>query len=81
MTAMADAFVSIAFFRSIHVAIRDPKLTPGMKHFLASALKVTIFGHVMRDAIAVGDRCGAQGLLQVNRLNAFLVCIQFSPVS
>ena len=80
MTAMADAFVSIAFVRSIHLAIRDPWLGPGMKHFLAAILKVTIFGHAMRDAIAIGDRCGAQGLLQVNQLNAFLVCIELSPV-
>ena len=64
MTSMADTFVSIAFVRSVHVAIRDPKLGPGMKHFLAAALKVMIFGHAMRDAISVGDRCGAQGLLQ-----------------
>ena len=81
MTAIADAFVSIAFVSSINTAFGDPKLGPGMKHFLVAALKVTIFGHAIRDVMVVGDRCGAQGLLQVNQLNAFLVCVKFSSVS
>jgi len=78
-TVMADAFVLIAFVRSIHIAIRDPKLEPGMKHFLAAVVKATVFGHVMRDAMSVGDRCGAQGLLQVNQLNTFVVRVELSP--
>ena len=79
-TAIADTFVSIAFTRSIHAAFRDPNHGPGMKHFLAATLKVTVFGHMIKDALALGDRCGAQGLLQVNQINAFLVCVELSSV-
>jgi len=80
MTAIADTFVSIAFVASTHAAFGDPKLAPGTKHFLAAVLKVTVFGHALRDAMVIGDRCGAQGLLQVNQINAFLVRIQLSRV-
>jgi len=73
MTAIADAFVSTAFVRSVHAAFMDPKYGPGMRHFLATVSKVTVFGHAIKDAMVLGDRCGAQGLLQVNQLGAFLV--------
>lgn len=75
MTAIADVFVSTAFVKSIHTAFRDPKFGGEMKHFLAAVSKVTVFGHTMKDMIALGDRCGAQGLLRVNRLEGFVVCI------
>ena len=73
MTAIADAYVSVAFVRSVHTAFRDPKHGPGMRHFLATVLKVTVFGHAIKDTMALGDRCGAQGLLQVNQFCGFLV--------
>ena len=81
MTAIVDAFVSIAFVSSIHVAFGDPKLGPGVKHVLLTALKVTMLGHAVGGAVAVGDRCGAQGLLQINQLSALLVCVEVSPVN
>lgn len=75
MTTIADAFVSIAFVKSIHNTFRDPKLGHGTRHFLAAVTKVTVFGHAIKDTMAVGDRCGAQGLLQANQLNTFIVCV------
>jgi len=80
MTAIADAFVSIAFLRSVHTEFRDPKLGPGVKHFLIAVLKATLFGHAVRDAMAVADRCGAQGMLRANQLNDFLVRVEILPV-
>ena len=76
MTAVADAFVSIAFVNSVHAAFRDPKFGSEMKHFLAAVLKVTVFGHTIKDIMALGDRCGAQGLLRANQLEGFMVCIR-----
>jgi len=81
MTATADAFVSIAFLRSVHAAFRDPKHGPRMRHFLTTVSKGTVFGHAIKDTMILGDRCGTQGLLQVNQLGAFLVCMEPSFVS
>ena len=74
-TAIAHAFVSAAFLSSVHTAFRDPKLGSTMKHFLAAVSKVTVFGHLLKDLMALGDRCGAQGLLRANQLDSFIVCI------
>jgi len=79
MTAIADAFVSTAFVNSIYAAFRNPKFGSQMKHFLAAVSKVTVFGHTTKDIVALGDRCGAQGLLRANQLEGFMVCIR-SPV-
>jgi hypothetical protein len=80
MTAVADAFVSIAFVGSIHVAFRNPKLEYEMKHFLAAVSKVTIFGDTIKDVMVLGDRCGAQGLMRANQLEPLLVCMVLSSV-
>ena len=73
MTAIADAFVSIALVGNILVGFRDPKLRHEMKHFLAAVSKVTVFGDTTKDLIVLGDRCGAQGLLRANQLDTLLV--------
>jgi hypothetical protein len=75
MTAIADAFVSIALVNSVHAAFRDPELGSTAKHFLAAVSKVTAFSHALKDLMVLGDRCGAQGLLQVNQLEPFIVRI------
>jgi acyl-CoA oxidase len=73
MTAIADTFISIAFVRSAHAALRDPELGGTMKHFLAAVSKVTVFSHTLKDTTALSDRCGAQGLLQANQFDRFIV--------
>jgi hypothetical protein len=80
MTAIADAFVSIAFVASIHAAFVDPELGHAMKHFLAAVSKVTVFGHTIKDVMVLGDRCGAQGLLRANQLEPFVVSTELSSV-
>jgi len=74
MTAIANAFVLTAFMKSIHTSFTDTKLGPGMRHFLAAVSKVTVFERASKDAPALGDRCGAQGMLQANQINTFMVC-------
>jgi acyl-CoA oxidase len=73
MTAISDAFVSTAFLNATHAAFRDPKLEYATKHFLVAVSKVTVFGHAIKDGIILADRCGAQGLLQANQFDGFLV--------
>jgi hypothetical protein len=63
---------SIAF--TLHLG--TPSSEHEMKHFLAAVSKVTVFGHTIKDIMALGDRCGAQGLLQANQLEGFIVCIR-----
>ena len=80
MTAMVGAFVSIAF-----KAASNKGFTPGPSLGSQNATwmlltKVMMLGHAVGGAVAVGDRCGAQGLLQVNQIGAFLVCVEVSPV-
>jgi len=76
MTAIADTFVSIALVESIHTAFTNPELGSATGHFLVAVSKVTVFGHTLKDMITLGDRCGAQGLLQANQLEPFIVCIR-----
>ena len=76
MTAVADTFLSIAFVNGIHAAFGNPELGSTMKHFLAAVLKVTVLNHTLKDASALGDRCGAQGLLQVNQFESLIVWIK-----
>ena len=76
MAAIADAFVLTAFLNSIHVAFMDPKLEHAMKHFLAAVSKAAICGQTIKDMMVLGDRCGAQGLLQANQLDVLLVRMQ-----
>ena len=77
MTAMADTFVSIAFVSSIHATFRSLESESTMKHFLAAVSKVTVVSHTIKDLLALGDRCGAQGLLRVNQLEPFIVRATF----
>lgn len=38
------------------------------KHFVAAVYKVTVVKNVLESLLELGDRCGAQGLLECNRL-------------
>ena len=78
MTAIADAFVLIAFVSSTHTAFTDPKFGSAMKHFVAAVSKVTVFGHTLKDLMVLGDRCGAQGLLRANQIDGLMVYIKSS---
>jgi len=73
MTAIADAFVSIPFLSGIHAAFKDLEFGHPMKHFLAAVAKVTMSGYAIKNLLALGDRCGAQGMLRVNQLEALIV--------
>jgi len=81
MTAVADAFISIPFLSGIHAAFKDLKFGHPMKHFLAAVAKVTLSGHAIKNAMALGDRCGAQGMLRVNQLEALIVRMKLLSVS
>ena len=76
MTAIADAFVSIAFISGAHAALTDPKLGHAMKHFLAAVSKVTVIGHAVKNVMILGDRCSARGMLQANQLDPFIVSVE-----
>ena len=73
MTAIANAFIYIALINGVHAGFADPDLGSTAIHFLAMVSKVTAFSHTMKDLLVLGDRCGAQGLLQVNQLDPFIV--------
>ncbi|KAF9650305.1 acyl-CoA dehydrogenase NM domain-like protein [Thelephora ganbajun] len=81
MTAIADAFISIAFVSNIRAGFGDPELGSVMKHFLAAVTKVTLFGHTMKDLVALADRCGAQGLLRVNQLDSLIADARGSGIA
>lgn len=72
VAAVADTFVSIAFVNGVHAAFGNPELGSAMKHFLAAVLKVTVLNHALKDMSILAERCGAQGLLQVNQLESFI---------
>ena len=72
MTALSQFFVSQSFSRKAHqlfVSLPDPS----QKHFIAAAFKATVMKHCHDMTRILADRCGAQGIFEVNQIAAIHV--------
>lgn len=62
---------------------RDMSLDPRVRHAVAAIVKVTVMDAALKAGMVLADRCGAQGLFQVNQISAIHVsgvCYRLSSV-
>jgi acyl-CoA oxidase len=72
MIAIAQSFVMEAFHRWA-VGVFKTSQDPRVQHAIATILKVTMIDLAQAAHLTLGDRCGAQGLFEVNQLAAMHV--------
>ncbi|KAH9918440.1 acyl-CoA dehydrogenase NM domain-like protein [Fomitopsis serialis] len=70
VTAVAQSFVMQALHNKMVLLFRDVHLDYRVRHAIASILKVVMIQHAQAAHLTLGDRCGAQGLFEVNQLTA-----------
>ncbi|KAJ7352300.1 acyl-CoA dehydrogenase NM domain-like protein [Mycena albidolilacea] len=68
MSAVAQSFVMQALHHKCVSLFCNLKLDPRVRHAVASTLKLVMIEHAQTAHLTLGDRCGAQGLFEVNQL-------------
>ncbi|TFK45974.1 acyl-CoA dehydrogenase NM domain-like protein [Heliocybe sulcata] len=69
LVGIAQATVMRVFADVSHSRFTDSRNSLTVKHFIAAVFKTTVFQHVHTTLPPLGDRCGAQGLFEVNQLS------------
>lgn len=73
LTTTAQVYVMEAFSRWTTKLFRDTSLDTRVRHGLAAVLKAVMVQHSQASAIAISDRCGAQGLFAHNQITSTFV--------
>ncbi|TFY70717.1 hypothetical protein EVG20_g2294 [Dentipellis fragilis] len=69
LTAIAQTMVFQAFAQEARARFADKSASLPMKHFVAAVFKTTVIKHTKETLLGLGDRCGAQGLFEINQLS------------
>lgn len=69
LTAISQTMVMEAYANAARSMFIAAKSDPSMKHFIAATFKATIMRFAQSTPLTLGDRCGAQGLSEVNQLS------------
>lgn len=80
LTALAQAFVMSAFHDWAVKIFSDVSLDYGVRHALAAITKVVMVQHSTSATSELADRCGSQGLFEVNIITATHVRITRSQL-
>ncbi|EIM84216.1 acyl-CoA dehydrogenase NM domain-like protein [Stereum hirsutum FP-91666 SS1] len=70
ITALAQYFVMEAFHNYAIGVFCNVTVDARVRHAIGSILKVVMIQHAQTAHLTLGDRCGAQGLFEVNQLTA-----------
>ena len=73
LTAVAQSFVLQAMHKRAVSWFMDHSLDPRVRHAIATVHKVAMIQTAQWANLALGDRCGAQGLFEANQLPAMHV--------
>ena len=73
--ATAQAYVYKALSRWAADYFSDFSQNAKSRHGVAAAVKAVITNNALESLIAVSDRCGAQGLFEVNQMSRFFVSV------
>lgn len=73
MTAIAQAFVMQALHTWAVAIFTNQSLDCRVRRAVATILKVVMIQHAQEAHLNLGDRCGAQGLFEVNQLSGMHV--------
>lgn len=74
LTALAQSFVMKALHESAIPLYLDQTTDIRARNAIASIVKVVMIQHGQAANLGLGDRCGAQGLFEVNQLTGMFVC-------
>lgn len=69
LTATAQFFVLQAFFRWATALFSFSDLDPQIRHGIAACAKAAIVQHSLAAALSISERCGAQGLFEMNQMS------------
>jgi acyl-CoA oxidase len=69
LTAIAQAYVLRAFGDDARARFADASTSSTTRHFIATIFKVTTLGMASASLLKLQDRCGAQGLFNVNQIS------------
>lgn len=72
LITIAQTFVLDAFSRASRERFVQAQ-NPVMRHFVAAVFKTTVMKLACQAILDLGDRCGAQGLFEVNQLSVMHV--------
>lgn len=81
MTALAQSFVMQAMHHKVVSIFRDPSVDIQIRQAVAAVLKVVMIQHAQAAQLTLGDRCGAQGLFEVNQLTAMHADIRGAAIA
>ncbi|KAI0292232.1 acyl-CoA dehydrogenase NM domain-like protein [Multifurca ochricompacta] len=70
LTAVAQSFVFKAMYKQAIAWFTNPTLDPRVRHAVATVHKAAVVQASQIANLALGDRCGAQGLFEANQLSA-----------
>ncbi|TFK56913.1 acyl-CoA dehydrogenase NM domain-like protein [Heliocybe sulcata] len=81
LTAIAEVKVMQAFSHVSHARFTESSNSLFYKHFVAALFKITIMHHATGTLRILGDRCGAQGLLEINQLTVLEANIRGAAIA
>jgi alkylation response protein AidB-like acyl-CoA dehydrogenase len=81
LNALAQSFA----MKSLHdFAVKifvNPTTDPRVRHGIASVLKAVMIQHAQTAHLTLGDRCGAQGLFEVNQLTGMFADMRGTAIA
>ncbi|KZT01816.1 acyl-CoA dehydrogenase NM domain-like protein [Laetiporus sulphureus 93-53] len=81
VTVLAQSFVMQALHTKAVSIFRDVSFDFRIRHAMATILKVVMVTHAQAAQLMLGDRCGAQGLFEVNQLSAMHADLRGSAIA
>lgn len=69
VTALAQAYVTDALHRVVTRIFSHPNADGPLRHGVATILKVVTINHAQRSLLDLMERCGAQGLFEMNQIS------------
>jgi len=81
LTALANIYVMGPLFKKCTAYFVDQRLDVNLRHCIACIGKVILVGHCQDSLLTLTERCGAQGLFEVNQIAVHRVgalCLIFS---
>lgn len=81
LNALAQSFAMKSLHDFAVKAFIDPTTDPRVRHGIASILKTVMLQHAQTAHLTLGDRCGAQGLFEVNQLSAMFADMRGTAIA
>ncbi|KAJ7822923.1 acyl-CoA dehydrogenase NM domain-like protein [Mycena leptocephala] len=76
VTALAHSYVMKALYQVATQVFSQPGTDWSIRHGIATILKVVMINHAQSSLLELAERCGAQGLFEVNQLSAMHKTLQ-----